>query len=392
MSAHQAVQRGPTVLLELGNSFERMLTTAPDDFMAKFVRDTAKGEEKGGGMVRGPCADEEQFYHFSVASSLLMRAQIDCRDAKTGKVFDVKTRAVAPIRYNLMDYKTHRLHRLKALRGVSDSYEREFYDMVRSVFIKYAFQLRIGRMSGALVAYHNTSELLGFEYLPLKEIEAYVYGTSAWADTAFAASVRLLELVLSRVHEAFLADGRTEPVKVVLSTERARRRMTIYAQRIQGEDALGAEKFAALDDQVQRTRDGAVDPLYSMDFWHADAELHSTKQRGVAVVGATPEVARDGGEKVDYHAPAKKPRRRGIPNNPVHDVANHDLSGLGEKEFYVWKLDVAPIVDGFLAPKGAIHVAHPNDFELRYRLEQVKNITDFVKAEYVGELARLYTG
>ena len=35
--------------------------------------------------------------------------------------------------------------------------------MVRTVFLTYALQLRIDRMSGAFVAYHNTPEILGLE-------------------------------------------------------------------------------------------------------------------------------------------------------------------------------------------------------------------------------------
>ena len=42
--------------------------------------------------------------------------------------------------------------------------------MVRAVFLKYALQLRLRRVSGAIVAYPNTSEILRLEYLPLKDV------------------------------------------------------------------------------------------------------------------------------------------------------------------------------------------------------------------------------
>ena len=35
------------------------------------------------------------------------------------------------------------------LRGVHSSYEREYYDLIRGAFLKYAFQLKIGQMDGA---------------------------------------------------------------------------------------------------------------------------------------------------------------------------------------------------------------------------------------------------
>ena len=46
-----------------------------------------------------------------------------------------------------------------------DSYEREFYDMARSAFMKYNLQVRIGCMKGIFVAYHSTKEIFGFEFL-----------------------------------------------------------------------------------------------------------------------------------------------------------------------------------------------------------------------------------
>lgn len=378
INAHESMNRGPRVLLELGNTIERMLTMDADQFLSTFVRQHVSDTVATG--------DEEQFYHYSVASSLLLRAQIDCRDGNSGNVFDVKTRAIAPIRYNLIDYRKHESHRVKSLRGISNSFEREFYDMVRTVFIKYALQLRIGRMGGALIAYHNTSELLGFEYVPLEEIEAYVYGGSAWADAAFASSIRMLEALLERVHEAF---GDTEDViKVTLATERSRRRMTIYAQRVRANegDKLGAEEFVRVEDELKQERTRAVDAFQCTEVWHCDVELHNTINRGVAVVGASDVI---GGEKVDLNC--MKPRSRPLSNSGVYDVNNYELSTLQRGDFYVWHLDVAPLVRGLLAPKGAIHVTDARDFELRYALTQVKDVNDTVKAEYVSDLARMYT-
>ncbi len=304
----------------------------------------------------------------------------------------MKTRAVAAIRYNLENYKAFNGTQLRTLRGVSDSYEREFYDMVRSVFIKYALQLRIGRMSGALIAYHNTAEMLGLEFVTLKEIEAYVFGGSAWADVAFGTTMRLLEEILGRIREALFAPGETQPVKVLLATERSRRRMTIYAIRMRPGDCdpLGPKVFSRVAALMETERASLRDPLQSMDFWHTDASLHRTELPGVAMVGATSEVARYGGEKVSHSAAANLPRKRGVSNSPVYDVRNYDITGLVPREFYVWHLDVAPLVQGRLAPKGGISVGKAGDFELRYTLNQVKNITDYVKAEYVTDLGRLY--
>lgn len=396
INAHQALHRGPTVLLELGNSIERMLTMPADEFTERFVlHDAAQNDyEKLDEINHGPSGDEEQFYHYSVASSLLLRAQIDCRDSQSGSVFDVKTRAVAPIRYDLENYKNNETYRLHSLRGMFDSYEREFYDMVRSVFIKYALQLRIGRMDGALVAYHNTTELLALEYVRLREIESYVFGSTEWADIAFSSSVRLLEEILARIEEAMFGEGEKDRVKVLFSTDRTRRRLTVFAQRVRKgeEDALGPEAFHKLEEEIERTYYEGKDRLRPLELWHSDAEVHSTGTPGVAIVGTTAEIGSHGGERITYDEAANRKRKRGtVADNPVFSIDRHDVSKLKEKEFYVWQVDVEPLVQGMLAPKGGIRVAKPSHFELRYRIEQVKELNKFVKANYVTELGRLYT-
>lgn len=393
INAHEGIQSGPRILLELGNSIERMLTMPAREFLDKFVlsEGVVGAEDRPSQDAQGD-DDPAQFYHYSLASKFLMRAQIDCRNPDNGEVFDVKTRAVAPIRYNLENYKSFITRKLRSLRGVSDSYEREFYDMVRSVFIKYALQLRIGRMSGALIAYHNTAELLGLEYVALREIEAYVFGGSKWADIAFATSVRLLERVLNRIREAMFSQNQTDPVKVLLSTERSRGRLKIYAQRlVRGKtDPLGPDVFAAVDENWSASGGAPGNSLLCTDMWHVDAYLHGSDTPGVAIVGASPAIGKNGGEQVSPASPQNRPRRRRSPNSPVHDIKNHDTSTLVPGEFYVWHLEVAPIVKGKLAPKGGISVDHTDDFELRYSLVQVKEVTDFMKSEYITDLARLY--
>lgn len=43
-------------------------------------------------------------------------------------------------------------------------------------FSKYALQLRIDRMPGALLAYHDTADVLSAEYISLSEIQFCVVG------------------------------------------------------------------------------------------------------------------------------------------------------------------------------------------------------------------------
>ena len=68
------------------------------------------------------------------------------------------------------------------LIGSMNSYEREFYDMIRSAFLKYSFQVRIGHMNGIFVAYHNTEEIFGFEYVSIQEIDQNLFGSHSLGD------------------------------------------------------------------------------------------------------------------------------------------------------------------------------------------------------------------
>ena len=42
--------------------------------------------------------------------------------------------------------------------------------------MKYGLQAKIGRMDGVIVAYHNTAEIFGFQYIPLEDMERCIYG------------------------------------------------------------------------------------------------------------------------------------------------------------------------------------------------------------------------
>ena len=40
-------------------------------------------------------------------------------------------------------------------QGFLESFEREKYDLIRSAFLKYSMQVRIGDMDGIFLAYHS---------------------------------------------------------------------------------------------------------------------------------------------------------------------------------------------------------------------------------------------
>ena len=90
---------------------------------------------------------------------MFLRSQIDARGYdEDGKpiVFELKTRATAPLRYDIVNYIDYLDYEIVKAKGLHSSFEREFYDLVRGGFLKYIMQMKIGQMQGAAIAYHNT--------------------------------------------------------------------------------------------------------------------------------------------------------------------------------------------------------------------------------------------
>ncbi len=155
------------ILIDLGKSLEKQLTMEPAEFQRLML---IKRDEEGRAIPHeeseidvDPSRDA---YHFVKMNSMLLRSQLDCQDSAVKgqkKVFDLKTRATLPIRLDVTNYQDYLEYRLLRKLGLFSSFEREWFDMARSAFLKYAFQCRIGDMAGIFVAYHNTQHIFGCE-------------------------------------------------------------------------------------------------------------------------------------------------------------------------------------------------------------------------------------
>ncbi|GAB0492673.1 hypothetical protein MMPV_003941 [Pyropia vietnamensis] len=273
----KGMEDGCGILMNLGHSLERMLTMERGVFEDKLLLRNAPALRGKGGATAGdagthtdggdndpastisadttiatPNAPDHgtSFYHYTTVGAFLLRAQIDARHDTNGSVFDIKTRALAAIRYDASNYAAHARTTPFQIVGRSRSYAREFYDLTRSSMLKYALQLRIGRMDGALVAYHNTGSLLAFEYVRLSEMDAYVFGSAVFADAAFRGVAAAAEVVcraavegdLGRAVVAAAAHG--DHLKVVVEPLRSRRSVAVYVQRVRGGvDPVGPDAF-----------------------------------------------------------------------------------------------------------------------------------------------------
>eukprot|EP00299_Pterocystis_sp_00344_P018563 c9263_g1_i2.p1 GENE.c9263_g1_i2~~c9263_g1_i2.p1 ORF type:complete len:293 (+),score=47.12 c9263_g1_i2:628-1506(+) len=150
-------------------------------------------------LLPNPKADipstQAESFNFLQIGQMIIRSQIDAFDESTGLTLDIKSRATTRIRYDVKNYLKHRAYRLKFMEGPTESYEKEMYDMIRTVFPKYAFQMRLGQMNGALVMYHNTSEVYGYEYITLERIDEFAFGSSAMANKGFTICSSLAQIV-----------------------------------------------------------------------------------------------------------------------------------------------------------------------------------------------------
>jgi len=113
-----------------------------------------------------------------------------------------------PIRLDVMNHKDYLEYHIVRQRGLYSSFEREWYDMARSAFLKYSLQCRIGDMAGVFVAYHNTQEIFGCEYISLERMDESTYGSPYRAQQVYGHLLRLTEASLLRVVKENRTDTR----------------------------------------------------------------------------------------------------------------------------------------------------------------------------------------
>ena len=188
-----------TVLSMLGKSMEKLLTLQTDEF------------ERYRKSNPGQVSEDEQLapesYHYSTLGDFMMRSQLDAHDPRlpgTG-MFDLKTRSVVSIRMDVVNYEHGIGYEIKNRRGEWESYEREYYDMIRAAFLKYSLQVRMGRMDGIFVAFHNIQRIFGFQYISLAEMDSTIHGQqdTSIGDQEFKLSLDLLNKVLDRATEKY---------------------------------------------------------------------------------------------------------------------------------------------------------------------------------------------
>lgn len=295
-----------TILSMLGKSMEKLLT-APKEEFEKYRRSNSHQlteEERN--------ADES--YHYTTFGDFMMRSQLDAYDPRlpgTG-VFDLKTRAVVSIR---MDAKNHHKgvgYEIRQRQGQWESFEREYYDMIRLAFLKYSLQVRMGRMDGIFVAYHNTQRIFGFQYIPLEEMDLSLHGTTdlTIGNREFMTSLQLWEEMLKKATERF--PERSLRIHVETRTSTVVPFMYFFAEpvnddeikAIQEQNKEEAEKFQERVLGIKPKPDPVADSARAEldEAEEASAEELDTAEDDVALKEETAEEAReaeDDGQEVN---------------------------------------------------------------------------------------------
>ena len=187
------------VLSMLGKSMEKFLTLSMNDF--------ERYRKSNPGQVTEDERLAPESYHYTTLGDILMRSQLDCHDPRlpgTG-MFDLKTRSVVSIRMDVAHYEHGVGYEIMNPQGQWESYEREYYDMIRSAFLKYSLQVRMGRMDGIFVAFHNIERVFGFQYISLPEMDCTIHGQrdTSIGDQEFKLSLDLMNKVLDRATKKY---------------------------------------------------------------------------------------------------------------------------------------------------------------------------------------------
>ncbi|SJX66031.1 related to PET127-component of mitochondrial translation system [Sporisorium reilianum f. sp. reilianum] len=260
-SAAGEAENSNYVLTSLGKSMEKMLTATPDEY-AKYMRINSwklTEEEK----------TKPEAYHYACTDKMMMRSQLDCHDDRLPrKTFDLKTRASIGIRNDRANYVEGSGYQIRRATGVLESFEREYFDMIRAAFLKYNFQARIGHMDGIFVAYHTTSTIFGFQYIPVEQMNERLFGSQEMADQAFKLSLGLMEKVLDAATSMFAR----QTLKITVETkEKSEAGMTVYVEPAEVAATSDAAKptrtIAQLDVTVDRYLDSGL-MLGPVDFSH----------------------------------------------------------------------------------------------------------------------------
>ena len=240
---------------------------------------------------------------------------MDCHDPRLPKKsFDLKTRATLPIRMDVHNHNNYLSYKLHRSFGIYESFERELFDLCRSALLKYNFQVRIGDMDGVMIAYHNTAEIFGFQYLTRAEMDEILYGNEVTGDAVFKVVLKVYDEVLQSIVNLHKED---EALKLTFSLNKDGSKLTIFSE-IEGNESTGTvanENIGATGNNLNfnfnqfvlsvsnfingfRCQDITLDPT-GMDDWRVETCLQQVKPNAAEYDSARKKVTEVRSSRVD---------------------------------------------------------------------------------------------
>ncbi|KAI2641763.1 Pet127-domain-containing protein [Hypomontagnella submonticulosa] len=187
------------ILSMLGKSMEKLLTLSKEEY--------EKYRHTNSDQITEEERNADEAFHYTKFGDFMLRSQLDAYDPRVpgSGMFDLKTRAVVSIRMDAKGFQKGLGYEIRDRFGQWNSFEREYYDMIRSAFLKYSLQVRMGRMDGIFVAFHNTQRIFGFQYISLNEMDFAIHGTTnlTLGHREYKLSLALLNDILDRATKRF---------------------------------------------------------------------------------------------------------------------------------------------------------------------------------------------
>lgn len=372
----------PNILMMHGKSMEKLLTLEKEEF--EKYRKPKDGEDT-------PKVDvKPEQYHYSTVENFLLRSQLDAYDPRlpgTG-MFDLKTRAVAGIRMYMGNHESGMNYEIKDRFGLWESYDREYYDMIRAAFLKYSLQVRMGRMDGIFVAYHNIARIFGFQYISINELDQALHGQAdpTVGNREFKMTIKLMNELFDRATKA--CPGRSlrlmfetqEPLKKPTSSSDNSVFMRVFAEVVSEDEidtiqSAGKEVMEDYEDSMAR----GIDPREEARA----AKLLKLQENGASK--ATPStldsIAADTsfldsvlGQKIDSvlkPVPQPEPKEKELKAPSKKEPERKVLS---------WKLKIYNEVNGYIVDRPE-KITSDDHWNVHYTIEQeTENVSSLYTA------------
>ncbi|KAI5294905.1 hypothetical protein KEM55_006407 [Ascosphaera atra] len=191
-------------------------------------------------------------------------------------------------------------YQIKGRFGNYESFEREYFDMIRAAFLKYSLQVRIGRMDGIFVAFHNIKRIFGFQYFSLPEMDQTIHGqaNTSLGHREFKLSLGLWNKILDKATERFPKQS----LRFHFETRDSKTPfMYIFAEPVTEEevDAIQSRNHAEIE-EISKKLLGDDEKVEAALQAQADAEREddSTSSKTLPGEGVNAEEAAGAGSKV----------------------------------------------------------------------------------------------